>query len=104
MLAVSDFVRVYGWLVTLLVGVAGFFSLASCLEKLEIKMCWHQWLLTAPLFMVSCCSLQTRLRLPARWRLRTGSGVPILRALQTSRRPYRMSAVRAQVEDDGKCS
>jgi general secretion pathway protein F len=51
MLAVSDFVRVYGWLVALL-GVAAFSVWRLALKNPEIKMRWHQWLLTA-LFMAS---------------------------------------------------
>ncbi|MBY0571278.1 MAG: type II secretion system F family protein, partial [Burkholderiaceae bacterium] len=97
MLAVSDFVRVYGWLVALL-GVAAFSVWRLALKNPEIKMRWHQWLLTAPVYGKFERSLNTS-RFASTLAITTGSGVPILRALQTSRETLSNVAMRAQVED-----
>jgi general secretion pathway protein F len=97
MLAVSDFVRVYGWLVALL-GIAAFSVWRLALKNPEIKMRWHQWLLTAPVYGKFERSLNTS-RFASTLAITTGSGVPILRALQTSRETLSNVAMRAQVED-----
>jgi len=97
MLAVSDFVRVYGWLVALL-GVSAFLLWRLALKNPEIKMRWHQWLLTAPVYGKFERSLNTS-RFASTLAITTGSGVPILRALQTSRETLSNVAMRAQVED-----
>lgn len=97
MLAVSDFVRVYGWLVALL-GVAAFSVWRLALKNPEIKMRWHRWLLTAPVYGKFERSLNTS-RFASTLAITTGSGVPILRALQTSRETLSNVAMRAQVED-----
>lgn len=97
MLAVSDFVRVYGWLVALLGGSA-FMLWRLALKNPEIKMRWHQWLLTAPVYGKFERSLNTS-RFASTLAITTGSGVPILRALQTSRETLSNVAMRAQVED-----
>ncbi|HEX2530344.1 MAG TPA: type II secretion system inner membrane protein GspF [Burkholderiaceae bacterium] len=97
MLGVSDFVRSYGWLVLSAV-VA--FSLAwrAALKNPDIKYRWHSWLLTAPLYGKFERSLNTA-RFASTLAITTGSGVPILRALQTSRDTLSNVAMREQVED-----
>ncbi|MFZ6755877.1 type II secretion system inner membrane protein GspF [Undibacterium sp. Ji50W] len=97
MLAISDFVRAYGWLVALLL-VAAFFLWRMALRNPEFKMRWHRWLLTAPLYGKFERSLNTA-RFASTLAITTGSGVPILRALQTSRETLSNVAMRAQVED-----
>lgn len=97
MLAISDFVRAYGWLVALL-SVAAFFLWRMALRNPEFKMRWHRWLLTAPLYGKFERSLNTA-RFASTLAITTGSGVPILRALQTSRETLSNVAMRAQVED-----
>jgi general secretion pathway protein F len=96
MLAVSDFVRVYGWLVALL-GVA-LFSLASCLEKSRNKNALASVVVDSPVYGKFERSLNTS-RFASTLAITTGSGVPILRALQTSRETLSNVAMRAQVED-----
>ena len=97
MLAISDFVRDYGWLVFLL-ALALVFVWRWALRDPATKMRWHRWLLTAPMFGKFERSLNTA-RFASTLAITTGSGVPILRALQTSRDTLNNVAMRQQVED-----
>jgi general secretion pathway protein F len=97
MLAVSDFVRHYGWIVAL-VSVGAFLAWRRALTNPQIKMRWHTWLLTAPLYGKFERSLNTA-RFASTLAITTGSGVPILRALQTSRDTLSNVAMRQQVAD-----
>lgn len=97
MLAVSDFVRNYGWIV-LLVIVALAFVWRAALRDPAIKRRWHAWLLTAPLYGKFERSRNTA-RFASTLAITTGSGVPILRALQTSRDTLSNVAMREQVEE-----
>jgi len=96
MLGVSDFVRNYGWIVLLAV-IALAFAWHRALKNPAIKLRWHTWLLTAPLYGRFERSLNTS-RFASTLAITTGSGVPILRALQTSRDTLTNVAMRAQVE------
>ena len=97
MLAISDFVRNYGWMVALAL-VAFFLAWRSALKNPDVKMRWHRYLLTAPLYGKFERSLNTA-RFASTLAITTGSGVPILRALQTSRDTLSNVAMREQVED-----
>jgi general secretion pathway protein F len=97
MLLVSDFVRNYGWLV-LIIAIALGIAWRRALQNPAIKMRWHTWLLTAPLYGRFERSLNTA-RFASTLAITTGSGVPILRALQTSRDTLTNVAMRAQVEE-----
>jgi len=97
MLAVSDFVRADGWIVALLF-VAAAFGWRHALKNPDIKRRWHKWLLTAPLYGKFERSLNTS-RFASTLAITTGSGVPILRALQTSRDTLSNVAMREQVEE-----
>jgi len=97
MLAVSDFVRSDGWIVLILV-IAAAFGWRSALKNPNIKRRWHMWLLTAPLYGKFERSLNTS-RFASTLAITTGSGVPILRALQTSRDTLSNVAMREQVEE-----
>jgi general secretion pathway protein F len=97
MLAISDFVRSYGWIV-LLVVIALAFVWHHALKNPAIRMRWHTWLLDAPLYGRFERSLNTS-RFASTLAITTGSGVPILRALQTSRDTLTNVAMRAQVEE-----
>ncbi|WMW79088.1 type II secretion system inner membrane protein GspF [Undibacterium cyanobacteriorum] len=97
MLALSDFVRNYGWLVAIVV-IAMAFAWRQALKNPDIKMRWHTWLLVAPMYGKFERSLNTA-RFSSTLAITTGSGVPILKALQTSRETLSNVAMRAQVED-----
>jgi len=97
MLFISDFVRDWGWAVLLAV-IAAAFAWHRALQNAAIKMRWHTWLLTAPLYGKFERSLNTA-RFASTLAIMTGSGVPILRALQTSRDTLNNVAMRNQVEE-----
>ena len=97
MLAVSDFVRSYGLLALLLL-VAAWFGWRRALTDPALKLRWHTWLLTAPLYGKFERSLNTA-RFASTLAITTGSGVPILRALQTSRDTLSNVALQRLVDD-----
>jgi len=97
MLAVSDFVRHYGWMVAIGV-ITAYVAWRNALKNPDVKMRWHKWLLTAPIYGKFERSLNTA-RFASTLAITTGSGVPILRALQTSRDTLSNVAMREQVED-----
>ena len=97
MLALSDFVRDYGWMVALALAAA-FYAWRRALRNAAVRMRWHTWLLDAPLYGKFERSLNTA-RFASTLAITTGSGVPILRALQTSRDTLTNVAMRAQVEE-----
>ena len=83
MLAVSNFVRDYGIYVGILL-IGAFWLWRRALRNPELKRRWHTWLLTAPVYGKFERSLNTA-RFASTLAITTGSGVPILRALETSR-------------------
>ncbi|MES2933298.1 MAG: type II secretion system inner membrane protein GspF [Pseudomonadota bacterium] len=97
MLAISDFVRNYGWIV-LLAAIGAAFAWRAALKDAVIKRRWHTWLLDAPLYGKFERSLNTA-RFASTLAITTGSGVPILRALQTSRDTLSNVAMRELVEE-----
>jgi general secretion pathway protein F len=97
MLAVSDFVRSYGIFVAIF-AVAAMAAWRKALKDPAIKLRWHRWLLTAPLYGKFERSLNTA-RFASTLAITCGSGVPILRALQTSRDTLSNVAMREQVEE-----
>jgi len=97
MLAVSDFVRHYG----IVVGIAligAWFMWRRALQNPALKRRWHTWLLTAPLYGKFERSLNTA-RFASTLAITTGSGVPILRALDTSRDTLNNVAMQELVEE-----
>ncbi|TCS37785.1 type II secretion system protein F (GspF) [Paucimonas lemoignei] len=97
MLAISDFVRNYGWIVAVVIIVA-WLIWRRMLKNPSVKRRWHTWLLDAPLYGKFERSLNTS-RFASTLAITTGSGVPILRALQTSRDTLSNVAMREQVEE-----
>jgi general secretion pathway protein F len=97
MLAISSFVRNYGWIVALVV-ITLWIGWRRALRNPQVKMRWHKYLLTAPLYGKFERSLNTA-RFASTLAITTGSGVPILQALQTSRDTLSNVAMRQQVED-----
>ncbi len=97
MLAISDFVRNWGWLVALIV-IGAFLLWRRSLRDPDAKMRWHRWLLNAPMVGRFQRSLNTS-RFASTLAITISSGVPILRALQTSRDTLSNVAMRQQVEE-----
>ena len=98
MLAVSDFVRNYGCSCCWPWSVGGFAWRSRVEESGHRALRWHSWLLTAPLYGKFERSLNTS-RFASTLAITIGSGVPILRALQTSRDTLSNVAMREQVEE-----
>jgi general secretion pathway protein F len=97
MLAVSDFVRNYGLIVLVLL-IGAWVSWRRALQNIALKTRWHTWLLTAPLYGKFERSLNTS-RFASTLAITTGSGVPILRALETSRDTLTNVAMQQLVEE-----
>ncbi len=97
MLAVSDFVRHYG-IVVLVLLIGAWVMWRKALQNIALKTRWHTWLLTAPLYGKFERSLNTS-RFASTLAITTGSGVPILRALETSRDTLSNVAMRQLVEE-----
>jgi len=96
MLAVSNFVRAYG-LVMLVAMIGAGFAWRNALKNPVLKRRWHAWLLTAPVYGKFERSLNTA-RFASTLAITTGSGVPILRALDTSRDTLSNVAMKELVE------
>jgi general secretion pathway protein F len=97
MLGVSNFVRSYGIVVALLVAGA-FWVWRRALRNPALKLRWHTWLLTAPVYGKFERSMNTA-RFASTLAITTGSGVPILRALDTSRDTLSNVAMKQLVEE-----
>ena len=97
MLAVSDFTRAYGIYVALIV-IALWVAWRRALRNPALKLRWHAWLLDAPVYGRFERSLNTA-RFASTLAITTGSGVPILRALDTSRDTLSNVAMKTLVED-----
>jgi general secretion pathway protein F len=96
MLGVSNFMRAWGILLGLAL-VAAWFAWRRALQNPALKRRWHTWLLTAPVYGKFERSLNTA-RFASTLAITTGSGVPILRALDTSRDTLSNVAMRELVE------
>ncbi len=96
MLAVSDFMRAWGIVLGLAL-VGAWFAWRNALKNPVLKRRWHTWLLTAPVYGKFERSLNTA-RFASTLAITTGSGVPILRALDTSRETLSNVAMRELVE------
>ncbi|MGJ7918332.1 type II secretion system inner membrane protein GspF [Massilia sp. LXY-6] len=97
MLGVSNFTRAYGIYVGLAI-VAAWFMWRRALQNPALKLRWHAWLLDAPVYGRFERSLNTA-RFASTLAITTGSGVPILRALETSRDTLSNVAMKGLVED-----
>jgi general secretion pathway protein F len=96
MLAVSDFVRGYG-VVVFIALAAAFWLWRRALRDPGVKRRFHTWLLTAPVYGKFERSLNTA-RFASTLAITTGSGVPILQALDTSRDTLSNVAMKELVE------
>ena len=96
MLGVSNFVRGYGIYVAVAM-IGAFFMWRRALQNADLKRRWHTWLLTAPIYGKFERSLNTA-RFASTLAITTGSGVPILHALDTSRDTLSNVAMKELVE------
>jgi general secretion pathway protein F len=97
MLAVSNFVRAYGIYVAILL-LGAFWTWRRALRNPDLKRRFHSWLLTAPVYGKFERSMNTA-RFASTLAITTGSGVPILRALETSRDTLSNVAMKELVEE-----
>jgi general secretion pathway protein F len=97
MLGVSNFVRAYGIYVAIIV-IGAFTLWRRALRNPDLKRRFHSWLLDAPVYGKFERSLNTA-RFASTLAITTGSGVPILRALDTSRDTLSNVAMKELVEE-----
>ncbi|MDB5919465.1 MAG: gspF [Massilia sp.] len=97
MLAVSNFTRAYGIYVAL-IAIGAFLAWRRALKNPVLKRRFHSWLLTAPVYGKFERSMNTA-RFASTLAITTGSGVPILRALETSRDTLSNVAMKELVEE-----
>ena len=95
LIALSDFVRAYGWIVLLLAAVAAF-AVRRLLKVEAVRLRWHQRLLRMPVVGVLTRSLNTA-RFASTLAILAGGGVPMLRALQAAGETVNNLAMRARV-------
>jgi general secretion pathway protein F len=97
MLGVSNFVRAYGIYVALL-AIGAWLAWRRALKNRDLKRRFHAWLLDAPIYGKFERSMNTA-RFASTLAITTGSGVPILRALDTSRDTLSNVAMKELVEE-----
>ena len=97
MLGLSDFVRSWGWLVALgcAAAIAGW---RMMLRAPATRLAWHSRLLKMPLAGRFILGLDAA-RFASTLAILTGSGVPLLRALDASRQTLGNDRLRASVDD-----
>jgi general secretion pathway protein F len=97
MIATSDFVRNYGWIVAVLLAI-GAFLVNRALKVDAVKLRWHQRVLTLPVIGVLSRSINTA-RFSSTLAILVGSGVPMLRSLQAAGETLTNVAMRLRVLD-----
>lgn len=95
LIATSDFVRGYGWIVAAL-AAAGAFLVNRALRVEAVRVRWHQRILRLPVAGVLARSINTA-RFASTLSILVGSGVPMLRALQAAGETLTNLAMRARV-------
>jgi len=97
MLGLSDFVRSWGWLVAI-VFAAALTGWRMMLRQPATRLAWHTRLLKMPLAGRFILGLDAA-RFASTLAILTGSGVPLLRALDASRQTLGNDRLRASVDD-----
>ncbi|HEX7156230.1 MAG TPA: type II secretion system inner membrane protein GspF [Burkholderiaceae bacterium] len=97
MIAVSDFVRGYGWAVVLALAVAGF-VVRLALREPALRLRWHRRLLRLPVLGILSRSINTA-RFASTLSILVGSGVPMLRSLQAAGETLTNLALRQRVAE-----
>jgi general secretion pathway protein F len=95
MIAASDFMRGYGWIVALLLFGIGF-AINRALRVEAIRLRWHKRLLALPVLGVLSRTLNTA-RFASTLSILVGSGVPMLRSLQAAGETVNNLAMRGRV-------
>jgi len=97
LIAVSDFVRHWGWLLALAVAAA-VAAFRWALRSPSLRLAWHARLLEAPLFGRLIRGVNTA-RFASTLAILTASGVPLIRALDAGAQTLTNDALRANVAD-----
>ncbi len=97
MIATSDFVRNYGWIVAALIALGAFLT-SRALRVQAVRLRWHQRILTLPVVGVLSRSINTA-RFASTLAILVGSGVPMLRSLQAAGETLTNLAMRSRVID-----
>lgn len=97
MLWLSDFVRNWGWLAAIVLVAIGVL-IRNLLKQPALRLSWHKWLLTAPLFGKLVRGYNTA-RFASTLAILTSAGVPILRGLQAAGETLNNVALKTNVED-----
>jgi general secretion pathway protein F len=97
LIALSDFVRGYGWIVAVVLVVIGFLVQRS-LRVEAVRRRWHKRILTLPVMGVLSRSINTA-RFSSTLAILVGSGVPMLRSLQAAGETVTNLAMRSRVMD-----
>lgn len=97
MLWLSDFVRNWGWLTAIVLAAIGV-VVRNLLKQPALRLAWHKWLLTAPLFGKLVRGYNTA-RFASTLAILTSAGVPILRGLQAAGETLNNVALKTNVED-----
>jgi general secretion pathway protein F len=97
LIAVSDFVRNYGWIIVVAL-VLGAFFWERALRVPAVRLRWHQRVLTMPIFGVLSRTINTA-RFSSTLAILVGSGVPMLRSLQAAGETVTNLAMRSRVMD-----
>ena len=95
LIALSDFVRAYGWIVLVLVVIA-VFVVRRLLKVEAVRLRWHKRLLQMPVVGVLSRSLNTA-RFASTLAILASGGVPMLRALQAAGETVNNLAMRTRV-------
>jgi general secretion pathway protein F len=97
MIALSNFVRSYGLILLVLIGVCAFVAWRALLVP-ALRMRWHRTILRLPVLGVLSRSVNTA-RFAGTLSILVGSGVPILRSLQAAGETLGNDALRGRVTE-----
>jgi len=97
LIAISDFVRGWGWLLVVVLSIA-IFLVRRALKIDAVKLRWHKRILTLPVMGVLSRSLNTA-RFASTLSILVGSGVPMLRSMQAAGETLTNVAMRLRVLD-----
>src|SRR4030095_3716585 len=97
LIATSNFVRSYGWIIVVIVAVTGFLWHRS-LRIERVRLRWDKRMLTMPVVGVLSRTINTA-RFASTLSILVGSGVPMLRSLQAAGETVTNMAMRLRVAD-----